>query len=471
MKYLILGLCLFVSPVIKSQDTKIAPQQSQTDLELLRSSLEEGHPALYKYYSKQEFDKGYKALTQLRATAIDKTVFYLALCRFIAKIQDGHTRMILPGHLRTYISDSSRSLLPLKLKFLGKKIFVLENYTSNLAIAPGSEVVSINKIGATALYNQLAELVSADEGNPGFLNRRLDLEHDYLIPLLFKTPSSYTVSLKELNGITKQWQLPGMNQESITKRQVIKSSPPSREYFTKTTADQLVGILTIRDFLQRPDPGYFNFLDSVFNDISAKKVGNLVIDLRENVGGYDEHAIALLSKLVKGKFRYYDKTFITKTNYSFLGFTNAAHYNKMVASLKPVQEKNGNYRIALPWEEKYKDKEGQGYEGQLYILINERTFSSGTIVAIGGYNYANALLIGEPTGGAYAGSTGASVLLTLPDTKFMLQLPLVMSEYAVQKSNKGKGLQPTYLVRPGIMDIIRGQDKVMEFTLKLITKK
>ncbi len=444
-----------------------------TDIELLKNSLLEGHPSLYLYTAKQNFESDFCLLREKVKNGIDLREFYLMLVKTVSHIQDGHTRMMLPTDYRSFIFNESKSIIPLALKFIDNKIFIYQNYSTDNSITDGDEVISLNGIDSKTILARLRSLVTADANIKGFLNRRIELEYKELLSLLFNLPATYSLTIKKLNGISRAVTLRGSTMDSISlmaKNKYPQSIPPLKfEFFVSENKDH--AILTIRDFLRGPDNAYFNFLDSVFTVLQQQQIPHLIIDLRQNVGGYDEHAIALLSYLVKNELKFYKETFINKTYFPFLKYTNSEQYNKMAASLKTIIRKDSTYSLTLPWENKYEKKKDKAYKGKIYFLINERVFSSAMALAANAYNYSDAVFIGVESGGAYIGSAGAPVLLTLPNSKFVVQIPLVYSYYAVHKPNKTKGLYPTYYVENSMADILANNDRQMQFALKLIHQK
>ena len=81
-----------------------------------------------------------------------------------------------------------------------------------------------------------------------------------------------------------------------------------------------------------------------------------------------------------------------------------------------------------------------------------------------------ATFIGEETGGGYYGNnSGTFVIVTLPNTKLNVGIPM-MAYYTKVKgySHPDRGVIPDYEVKTRISDILQGKDPVLEFGLKLI---
>ena len=104
--------------------------------------------------------------------------------------------------------------------------------------------------------------------------------------------------------------------------------------------------------------------------------------------------------------------------------------------------------------------------------MNGGSFSTtGEALSIIHFN-KKAIFVGEECGAAYYGSnSGIIPVLTLPNTKIRLSVPLFKYTMAVNDNPTNRGIVPDYPIFIDIMDLIDKKDSETEFLLKLITEK
>ena len=108
-RFLLVGFVLtFIDPEYceaakKNKDRKfptldqvLQPEQAKEDLAILRKTLEEGHPGLYLYTSKDEFDKKIEQTRKSFDRYICLREFYLEVAPLVEKVYCGHTYFDLP---------------------------------------------------------------------------------------------------------------------------------------------------------------------------------------------------------------------------------------------------------------------------------------------------------------------------------------------------------------------------------------
>ncbi len=220
-----------------------------------------------------------------------------------------------------------------------------------------------------------------------------------------------------------------------------------------------VAIMTLRTFqayiIEAKGQKYEAFINQAFNQLATNNTRDLIIDLRNNHGGYDLVGMLLMSHLHDSIFYY---------------------YKRRTARVKPKgkAEKKGNiYEIigSKGWIGKVTPAESV-YKGNVYVLMNGYSASS-TGEFIGHLKNINrAIFIGEESGGNPVIFTGGQRLhIELPHTHITGIIPLHLNEMNVRLKNTGHGVIPDYVVKPNITDILQEKDKEMEFVLKLIHER
>lgn len=209
-------------------------------------------------------------------------------------------------------------------------------------------------------------------------------------------------------------------------------------------------------------------LESAFRQLRERGTTSLIIDLRGNGGGIDEHGMLLLSYLVAKPFRYFDKIHVNTTQPSFAIWPKEM-VDDLRAGVRP--DPRGGFLLT-----------GQGHPGliefpaskipflgKLYVLTDGVTFSTASDAAAHIRHLTSATFIGEETGGTYEGNTsGMNATLTLPNSGFRVRMGLYGYYSAVAAPKEpGRGVQPDYPVARRVRDIIAGVDAPLERAVAL----
>jgi hypothetical protein len=137
-------------------DKKYTPDQLKQDYTLFRNILEESHPGLYWYTSKDSmdyyFDRGYRLIRD----SLTETQFRILLSYVITKINCGHTSVHYSKKFSKYLDTAQLKLFPLTLKFWEDTMIVTSNINRRDSILKqGTVLVSINGLTQPQLRDSL----------------------------------------------------------------------------------------------------------------------------------------------------------------------------------------------------------------------------------------------------------------------------------------------------------------------------
>jgi len=135
---------------------------------------------------------------------------------------------------------------------------------------------------------------------------------------------------------------------------------------------------------------------------------------------------------------------------------------------------NGKYRLKERYSigsKIYKPVKG-GFRGDVYLITDASNSSATHIMA----SYAKLLdhvtLVGQPTGGNQLGTNGSFIFfLRLPNTKVVIDIPVIHQYVPISDTPKDGGVQPDILIEPHPEDFINDIDREVMTIIEMINSQ
>lgn len=235
-------------------------------------------------------------------------------------------------------------------------------------------------------------------------------------------------------------------------------------------------VLTVNSFGLDPQE-FKSKLIGLFKEIKKKKAENLIIDVRQNIGGYRINAINLYSFLTNEPFKQRisesavtnvlpQEKYIIHTMSDYTEFFEMYFASAQKEDERWILTEDHAQAEMIPYKKPFK--------GNVYVLIGGNTYSAASAFALSAKNDKNITLVGEETGGGYYFHTAQySALYELPNSKIMVRMPFVkIDKYVFDNSvPKGSGILPDKEVTLTVEDLIKGTDSQLDFVVKQISIK
>lgn len=438
-------LLFLVFSFTKNFGQNFSPIELRADLAFLKERIEEIHPNPYKFINQNRFQQIYDSLYKIERPLNVKQTFvhYLNLIR---AIQCGHTSIFVDERL-IKPNNVNPKFLPIEVLIFDNKVYVSRNLSENNLLTKGSEILEIEDIPIPKLLKNLSKYTfqNGDGSNVDVDAYYFQRNFRRLLYLFFDEQDELKLKVrldKGLKNLSVMTQPLAYLREMEAERNPIKNADFYKNiYLSENTAK--TSVLRIRSFdgNEFENGNFHNEVQGIFRKIAEKQSKNLIIDLRNNVGGGLDYADEILKYLLKKPYQRYqissDSTVIAK--------------KKRLSANQFYEPINENI-----------------FGGNIYVLTNEGTFSTAVYLAAHLKNQENVTLIGTTCGGAADGSSaGEFTSFTLPNTQFMVSLPLLKINY---NTTTELHLKPTFEVKQTYLDFLVGEDSILKFAKSLIEK-
>jgi carboxyl-terminal processing protease len=366
-----------------------------------------------------------------RVRAVRSTVeYYQVLQELMAKLQDGHTNVIMPQeYWRTWAGRPGLQTRLIEGRVLVHKLWDPE--LGKQGLVPGLEIVKIDGL-PTRQYAE--EFVSPRESSstPQYLDI-LTYERS-LLTGAFSDPVKLTLAAED--GRTMERTVPRLSFPELTK---LAPNPRPAPFEFRMLAGN-TAYVALNSFMNDATADEFF---KRFAEIAVSEA--LILDLRENGGGNTNVGYRIMAALAKEPF---------------LGSRWSTR------DYKPAFRSWGRPdRLYVEAAEREPVDPDHRYAGQVVVLTSPRTFSAAEDFLVAFDQSGRGTIIGEPSGG----STGNPLQFSLPGGG----TGLVCSKhdaYADGREFVGIGIKPQIAVSPTVADYRVGKDTVLERALTEIGK-
>ncbi len=459
---------------------EMSPAEMQADFDLMRRALEEAHPGLYRYSTKAEMDRRFDAQRAKLSRAMTKGKFEAVLAETLAAIRCGHTNMKFDAETETAMKTART--LPLRVLIEGRRLVVLLNDTpDDRTIRPGMEIIEINGHKPADLLDRCLPVVPADGDIEAGKRRGIARRFAQYYWWLVGQPDDFTVKATDADGKTVTAKLTGVTDEERAKNQnpvndAMKAGMgkvtggPRENLSLSFPKDPKIAEIRVRYFV---GDNFRPWVEDTFKTLREKGTEALIIDLRGNGGGEDMYGALLVSCLTDKPFRYFDRISVKTIAPSFKEHTDLKVDAKELERFREGSTPNpagGHFLTATVHPGLAEQPPGKHpFLGKVFILTDGGTFSTAADFCAVVHHLKRATFVGEETeGGYYGNNSGMMPILTLPNSKMKIRLPLCAYWNAVEGyDGKRRGTRPDHVVDLKTADLLRGVDGPLDHARKL----
>lgn len=469
----LLAFCLFAGLFFSLAPARAAPDlsaaEAQRDLRILQRALVELHPGLYRYATPAQLDAEFRAAQDAVAEGASRAQLYLLATRLAAAVRCGHTWTNPSNQTPVVQALLGQRTLPLVLRFVEGRVWVVAS--ASPAVPAGSELLAIEGRTPAQITAALLPYLRADGSSDG--KRLAQLDDDLnggamqrLFPLLFP-PEAAGWRLRLAGGGEVRVPALGASAREQALRQAGWREPDEAWRLTRVGDAAVLSLPTFAFW--RGGFDWAGFLDRSFDELAARGVTRLVIDLRANEGGDDAIGRALLSRLIHQPFTQAGsrrESAYERVPYELARYLDTWDFGffDRTGTVTPTGGRNWRLADSPPT---VVEPAARPFQGRVVALVGPQNSSAGYLVARDLQAAGAATLLGRPTGGNLRGLNGGQLAwVTLPASGVAVDIPLVANFSAGNPPDSG--VQPDVTVAPRWADLAAGVDTELAAALRLL---
>jgi hypothetical protein len=462
---------------------KYSPHQLEKDYTIFENVLEESHPGLYWYTSKDSMDYYFNWGKQQIKDSLTEPEFRKVLSYVISKMDCGHTTVRSSKKYSKYLDTlRNEKFFPLSLKLWDDTTVVAANLNRRDSILKrGTVIKAIDHKPLKEITDTLFKFISSDGYNLTHKFQSLSNRGIFgsLYTGVYGMANRYSIDYSDSTGKNHSVIIPvydpakdTVNRGAI--RRFIRPTKKERKRMNLQTMRSLrldttgsIAFLDVNSFGR----GYQlkRFFRQSFHTLRKDRVQNLVIDVRGNGGGSVTNSTLLSKYLANNKFKVCDSLYAINRHSRYRSYISNYFFNRLFMLIFTRKKPDGRYHFAWFENHYFKSKRKNHFNGKSYVLIGGNSFSATTLFANSIIEQNNVIVVGEETGGGSYGNTAWLIPdVKLPETKLQFRLPLFRLVMDRSKPKTGHGIIPEVEVKPSVEAIRRNADYKLDKVMELI---
>lgn len=449
-----------------SFEAKLSPSQLNEDFDILLKSLRENHPGLYDFMPKIQLDSLANAYRDGLSDSLTPSDFHVIVRKFVAHIGCGHTTARPSQAWYDHVKKDPKQI-PMHIVIENDEMYVKQIFSKGVDGWEGSRIVSIEGRLSSELLSEFKSITEHDGVSDVMVLRSVERLFQTYYTFLYGARKSYAVKVEREDGETMELNLEGkaaLPYQVDWPIEMATAHGIDHARFGILRGDKDVAVIDMSSF---PRDDYKKFYKDVFQQLSYYDSIPLIIDLRGNGGGYFPNGNLLLRYLMKEEFSmdFQKPKHFTKGN-KHLKMDLGSRMTRFTFATIPdrnKQDPDRNYRVT------YKPIKKNHFDGEVYVLTDGLTFSTGSFVAAKLKESRNAVIVGEETGGGAVGFNAVlSWSLLLPNSGVRMNLPIYHVDVMPDQKDEGRGVLPTISVNPDLEERVWETDLVLKRVLEII---
>lgn len=434
------------------------PEKQLKDFSVFKDGIYTKEGRIDLHHSKTEFDKHINALEKrlrVEQSVLNQFKLYSST---LAKIECGHTQIHpTKSVLKEWLS--TRNSLPIdfylmndrlvvgKLHSEDKKIIFLgkSEYEKKKEIPEGSEILSIDEKTIPQIMEGISQFLSSDEDHIAFkyyqASQMFDFYRHLSEPFAKDSIEVIYIHRKDTNTIFLQTGTAPVHSMNERLGKSAEKYEQEEEEFGKFTISRKCGYFRFTSFKNSHGKKYNEFLEKSFKKMKSRKIKKMIVDVRGNTGGAMQYAF--LSYVVGPDVdlgRYVvEKPKQGVENVHFKKLHSDYRKHRRMSNAQKRLKRKGKFNDGMIKTEKVNPE--LIFDGEIVVITDFGTFSSGSMIACHLKTLANAKIVGHTPGGSFYKGNAGTLILKLPKSglklfinpnTFYSQLPPTIDHIAIK---------------------------------------
>lgn len=468
--FFITSFMLLVQEIAFSQTPPItfekvlSKQQAIDDYSVLYTALINYHPNPFLYVSESDLEDYYETQKSTIPDSLNELDFHYLSRQLIAQIKCGHT--FAKPSKEWYTSMNGKNiLLPFEVKMVENRLFFSKTTKDDFPFKIYDELLSINNVKSIDILQQMSIMQERDGITESYINALIEKRFRLYYLFLIGIQSEFLIEYKTNSGEIKKTIVHPTNQKML---EITQTEMPFN--FKKIIENDWsvfsfdssinVAYLKINNFNNRTE--YKKYYQSVFKFLNLQENTKLIIDLRDNPGGYFGNGNNFLTFLTPNKFELnFKKPKKIETENKHIELSRWVKWTKLAFNIKPSKHHAKELRV-----ETFTYKPSNFlFKGEINVITNGLTFSQAALVAAHLREYG-AVFYGQETGGTEIGCNGLlDYTLLLPNSSLVISIPMYQVNSNLIKATIGYGVKPDFPIEPTLDN---SRDKILFETINIL---
>ncbi len=435
------------------------------NLEVIYESLIDLHPNLYYFSSKRDFEVLYNEIRSNIIKPLTSDQYFKMVNPLIQIVKDNHTYLIRKYYYDKYYNYTQKSYLPLKLSVVNNKCYVIDDPINSTS--PGTEILYINKEPVNDIIKNIRTLMTISSGEiTTWQNEIFKRNFEYYYILYKELSLGEAIKIEFNNNDIQEYTL--VSENNFLGKKQEQYIPYTINEINNGTILFTMKSMSLSEKDRDEIRQYFESSQNIKKE--------LIIDLRNNMGGEIEDSYFLYSLFSKDTFTPEIERKVN-SNTVYQSLHNSTNYSETMNLYPDYAESNnwiGFFQNNVTNPDKFIEIKPikNSFKGDIYVLTNGFTGSAAVKLASFFKYFKRGFILGEEGAGNLYTMNGLDFAnIRLGDIGIELNIPLIKTSSGFDKIKdlpETRGVIPDYEVKESIEDIITNNDKILNYCLELI---
>jgi hypothetical protein len=285
------------SNAYQDKNKVLSLEEVNQDFKVLTKDIEKDVPHPYYACSPKAYDSVKNMVANSLHDSMSVLELYRAIYPLVQILNDAHFSIHLPDNFE----ETDILYFPFKVCITNNQLFVKENLSDNKTIKKGDEIISINNVPVKSIIDKIRSCNFKSRSEEDFFERWNEDNFYYKLNSLFGFNYKFSITTRDAKLIT----VSGINKEQFYGKDTVQDSFYKYEVINATPIK--IGYLKISSLIwdkkERRDT-LEEFLKGVFYKIKEDSIKDLILDIRNNLGGSSTLAKDILDYITTKPFTF-----------------------------------------------------------------------------------------------------------------------------------------------------------------------